>query len=235
MRFALALRRRRDLREAARPQPVEHRRPARDRAATSAAGQHHPAAARPSRDRRAARAGRWPRPAERKHEVDLTYITSRGRWYLHSRGRATRRNRAGSRPISASISSTCSTSCSASCRQQRVHLVRCRCAAGGYLEYERRAGALVPVGRRCRPARAPQRRAASGPSARSRSTARRSSSPAASPISTPRATSGSSTGKGFGLEDEPLRDRDRRRRSGPRAPTGPSGDYHPLARRAGRG
>jgi UDP-N-acetyl-2-amino-2-deoxyglucuronate dehydrogenase len=78
-----ALGRRRDLREAARAQSLEHRRPARDREFDRLAVNTilqlrvHPAIVA-LREKVQAEAG------DRKHEVDLTYITSRGLWYQHS-------------------------------------------------------------------------------------------------------------------------------------------------------
>src|SRR4051794_21737539 len=63
---------------------MEHRRPCGGRGKFRPQGQHDPPAQIAPGDRRASGAGRGEVSGAPKHEVDLTYITSRGRWYLYS-------------------------------------------------------------------------------------------------------------------------------------------------------
>ena len=110
--------------------------------AASAASRHHQALQAKSRRRRR---------ATKIHEVDLTYITSRGRWYYTSwKGDESKVGRRSPR-TSACISSTCSASCSAGPAEHRAPA---RARTRRRLPRVRaRAGALVPLGRRAGPAR----------------------------------------------------------------------------------
>ena len=63
--------------------PERHRWPERDRGGDRKADQHDLAVAAASGHHRPARPGAAG-PKDRKHDVDLTYITSRGNWYLKS-------------------------------------------------------------------------------------------------------------------------------------------------------
>ena len=130
-----ARRRRRDLREAAGHQSVEHRR-ARRSSSGRPAGASTPScscALHPDADR-AARAARRPAPDQRT-TCRLTYVTARGLWYDVS-WKGAKSSRAASRPTSASTSSTCCCGCSARSRVASVHLHDDKRMAG-HLELER--------------------------------------------------------------------------------------------------
>ena len=70
-----------------------------------------------------------------KHEVELAYITSRGRWYhVFVEGRRSR-SRAASPPTSACTSSTCCSGCSGRALENQLHVQVGR-RGRGYLELE---------------------------------------------------------------------------------------------------
>ncbi len=188
IRFALRIRRRRDLREAAGAQPVEPRRAGGDRARHRAQDQHHPAAAAASRDHRPAR-------TQRLRGSGDTKARSRSDVHHFARAAGTMHSWKGDERKSGGIATNIGVHffdmlhfLFGELQDNMVHPERA--------DQRRRAISSTNVRACAGSCRSTQddvpepraRRAASGPTARSPSTARRSSSPAASPTCTPAAT-----------------------------------------------